>query len=50
MLIGGLQSILRDPKDNGVAAMLDDRTFVLSSNMAAIPLSLDLQGLATNHL
>ena len=25
--IGGLQPIPRDPKDNGVAAMLDDRTF-----------------------
>ena len=35
----GLQPIPGDPKHNGVTAMLDDRTFFLSSNMAAMPLS-----------
>ena len=43
-IIGGLQPIPRDPKDNGVAAMLDDRTKVLSSNMAAKPLSFWISG------
>ena len=39
LTIGGLPPIPREPKDNGVAAMLDERTFFLSSYMVAIPLS-----------
>ena len=37
--IGGLQPISRDPKDNGVAAMLDDRTFYFAIQHGAMPLS-----------
>ena len=49
--IGGLQPISRDPKDNGVAAMLDDRTFyfAIQHGRHAI-VFLDLQGLVENHL
>ena len=36
-IIGGLHPILRDPKDNGVAAMLDDRTFCFVIQHGAIP-------------
>ena len=49
--IGGLQPISKDPEDNGVAAMLDDRTFcsVIQHGRHAI-VFLDLQGLVANHL
>ena len=49
--IGGLQPIHRDPKENGVAAMLDDRTFcfVIQHGRHTI-VFLDLQGLVANHL
>ena len=47
----GLQPIPRDPKDNGVAAMLDDRTFcfVIQHGRHSV-LFFDLQGLVANHL
>ena len=46
----GLQPIPGDPKDNGVAAMLDDRTFcfVIQHGRHAI-VFLDLQGLVANQ-
>ena len=49
--IGGLQLIPRDLKDNGVAAMLDDRTFcfVIHHGHHTVVFS-DLQGLVANHL
>ena len=49
--IGGLQPIPRDPKDNGVAAMLDDRTFcfVIQHGRHTV-VFLDLHGQVTNHL
>ena len=49
--IGGLQPIPIDPKDNGVAAMLDDRIFcfVIQHGRHTI-VFLDLQGLVANHL
>ena len=49
--VGGLQPIPGDPKDNGVTAMLDDRTFcfVIQHSHHAI-VFLDLQGLVANHL
>ena len=49
-LILGLQPIPGDPKDNGVAAMLDDRTFcfVIQHGRRAI-VFLDLQGLVANQ-
>ena len=51
LTISGLQPIPRDPKDNGVAAMLDDRTFcfVIQHGRHAI-VFLYLQGLVANHL
>ena len=50
-LIGGLQPIPRDAKDNGVAAMLDDRTFcfVIQHGCHTV-VFLDLQGLVASHL
>ena len=49
--IGGFQPIPGDPKDNGVAAMLDDRTccFIIQHGRHAI-VFLHLQGLVANHL
>ena len=49
--IGGLQPIPGDPKDNGMAAMLDDRTFcfVIQHGRHTF-VYLDLQGLVANHL
>ena len=49
--IGGLQPISGDPKDNGVAAMLDDRTFrfVVQHGRHTV-VFLHLQGLVANHL
>ena len=49
--VAGLQPILGDPKDDGVAAMLDDRPFcfVLQHGRHAI-VFLDLQGFVANHL
>ena len=46
-----LQPIPRDPKDNGAAAMLDDRTFcfVIQHGRHAV-VFLDLQRLVANHL
>ena len=46
-----LQPIPGDPKDNGVAAMLDDRTycFVIQHGRHGI-VFLHLQGLVGNHL
>ena len=46
----GLQPIPGDPKDNGVAGMLEDRTFcfVIQHGRHAIVL-LDLQGLVANQ-
>ena len=46
----GLQPIPADPKDNGVAAMLDDRTFcfVIQHGRHAI-VFLDFQGLVANQ-
>ena len=46
----GLQPIPGDPKDNGVAAMLDDRTFcfVIQHGRHAI-VFLDLQGFVANQ-
>ena len=46
----GLQPILGDPKDNGLVAMLDDRTFcfVVQHGRHAI-VFLDLQGLVANQ-
>ena len=46
----GLQPISGDPKDNGVAAMLDDRTFcfVIQHGRHAF-VFLDLQGLVANQ-
>ena len=46
----GLQPIPGDPKDNGVAAMLDDRMFcfVIQHGRHAI-VFLDLQGLVANQ-
>ena len=46
----GLQPVPGDPKDNGVAAMLDDRTFcfVIQHGRHAI-VFLDLQGLVANQ-
>ena len=46
----GLQPIPEDPKDNGVAAMLDDGTFwfVIQHGLHAI-VFLDLQGLVANQ-
>ena len=48
--IGGLQPMPGDPKDNGVAAMLDDRSFcfVIQHGRHAI-VFLDHQGLVANH-
>ena len=49
--IGGLPPIPRDPKHNGVAAMLDDRTFcVVIQHGRHTVVFLDLQGLVANHL
>ena len=50
LFILGLQPIPGDPKDNGVAAMLDDRTFcfVIQHGRHAI-VFLDLQGLVANQ-
>ena len=50
MFILGLQPISGDPKDNGVAAMLDDRTFcfVIQHGRHAI-VFLYLQGLVANQ-
>ena len=50
LIIGGLQPILRDPKGNDVAAMLDDTTFcfVIQHGRHAMVFS-DLQGLVANH-
>ena len=50
LTILGLQPIPGDPKDNGVAAMLDDRTFcfVIQHGRHAI-VFLDLQGLVANQ-
>ena len=49
--IGGLQPIPRDPKDNGVAAMLDDRTFCFVIQQGHhTDVLLDLLGLVANHL
>ena len=49
--LGCLQPIPGDPKDNGVAAMLDDRTIclVIQHGRHAI-VFLHLQGLLANHL
>ena len=49
-LILGLQPIPGDPKDNGVAAILDDRTFcfVIQHGRHDI-VFLDLQGLVANQ-
>ena len=48
--IGGLQPVPRDPNDNGVAAMLDDRTFCfVIQNGRHTVVFLDLQGLVANH-
>ena len=49
--IGGLQPIPGDPKDNGVAVLMDDRTFcfVIQHGRHAIVI-LHLQGLVANHL
>ena len=49
-IILDLQPIPGDPKDNGVAAMLDDRTFcfVIQHGRHAI-VFLDLQGLVANQ-
>ena len=49
--IGGLQPIPRDPEHNGVAAMLDDRTFcfVIQHGRHTF-VFLDPQGLVANHL
>ena len=44
--VGGLQPIPRGPKDNGMAAMLDDRTFLFCHPCHCL---LDLQGLVANH-
>ena len=46
----GLQPIPGDPKDNGVSAMLDDRTvcFVIQHGRHAI-VFLDLQGMVANQ-
>ena len=49
--MGGLQPIPRDPKDNCVAAVFDDRSFcfvILHGRHTIV--FLDLQGLAANHL
>ena len=48
--IGGLQPIPRDPKDNGVAAMMNDKAvcFVIQYGCRAI--LLDHQELVANHL
>ena len=49
--IGGLQPIPRSPKDNGMAAMLDDRTFLFyHPTWPPCHCLLDLQGLVANHL
>ena len=50
VIILGLQPIPGDPKDNGGAAMLDDRTFcfVIQHGRHAI-VFLDLQGLVANQ-
>ena len=50
-LIGGLQPNPRDPKDNGVATMLDDRIFcfVIQHGRHTV-VFLNLQGLVANHL
>ena len=49
--MGGLQPIPRDPKDNGVAAMLDDSTFpFVTQHGRHTVVFLDLQGLVANHL
>ena len=50
MYILGLQPIPGDPKDNGVAAMLDDKTFclVIHHGRHAIVV-LEFQGLVTNQ-
>ena len=49
-IIGGLQPIPRDPKDNGVAAMLDDRTFcfVIQHGRQTV-VFLDFRGLVANQ-
>ena len=49
--IGGFQPIPRDPKDNCVAAMLENRTFcfVIRHGRHTV-VFLDLQGLVANHL
>ena len=51
-IILGLQPIPGDPKDNGVAAMLDDRTFcfvIQHGRHAIMIVFLDLQGLVANQ-
>ena len=50
VVILGLHPILGDPKDNGFAAMLDDRTFcfVAQHGRRAI-VFLDLQGLVAKQ-
>ena len=49
--IVGLQPNPRDPKHNGVAAMLDDRTFCFAIQHGRhSDVFLDLQGLVTNYL
>ena len=46
----GLQPIPGDPKDNGVPAMLDDRTFCFVIQHGHHPIVfLDLQGLVANQ-
>ena len=49
--IGGLQQIPGDPKDNGVAAKLDDRTFCFLIQLGRhAVVFLHLQGLIASHL
>ena len=49
--IGGLQPISRDAKDNGVAAMLDNRTFYFAIQHGRHTIVfLDIHGLVANHL
>ena len=51
--LGGLQTIPRDPKDNGVAAMLDDRTFrfvIQHGRHCPYRCLLGSPGIVANHL
>ena len=50
IFILGLQPIPGDPKDNGVAVMLDDRTFCfVIQHGRHVVVFLDLQGLVANQ-